>query len=53
LTENGDIGWSILYDRFIEEINKDPSDLLGPAIDNEEEEVDEEEELEKKENKDD
>ncbi|PKK62036.1 hypothetical protein RhiirC2_790962 [Rhizophagus irregularis] len=49
LTENGDIGWSTLYDRFIEEINKDPSDLLGPAIDNEEE-IAEEDELMEEEN---
>jgi hypothetical protein len=29
LTENGEIGWSTLYDRFIKEINN----LLGPATD--------------------
>ncbi len=56
LTENGDIGhcivWSTLYDHFIEEISKDPSDLLGPAVDNEEEIIAEEEELEE-ENEDD
>jgi len=45
LTENGDIRWSILYDCFIEEINKNSSDLLGLAVDNEEEEINEEEKL--------
>ena len=30
LTENA---WSALYDRHIEEINSDPIDLLGPAVD--------------------
>ncbi len=42
----------MLYDHFIKEISKDPSDLLGPAIDNEEEIIAEEKELEE-ENKDD
>ena len=56
MTENGNIGhcivWSTLYNRFVEEISKDPSDLLGPAVDNEEEIIAEEEELEE-ENEDD
>ncbi|RHZ81257.1 hypothetical protein Glove_122g121 [Diversispora epigaea] len=48
LTENGNITWSILYDNFIEEINEDPNDVLGLAIDKEEEieEEDPEEEIE-------
>ncbi|RHZ57019.1 hypothetical protein Glove_395g64 [Diversispora epigaea] len=46
LTEDGNIIWSILYDNFIEEINKDLNDLLGLAID-EEEEIEEEDQEEK------
>ena len=55
MNENGDISqikWSTLYDRFIKEINQDLSDLLGPAVDNEEEIIAKEEE-EQEEDKDD
>ena len=44
LTENGDIRWTTLYNRFIGEINKDSNNFLGQAVDNEEE-IDKEEEL--------
>ncbi|CAG8802972.1 2782_t:CDS:2, partial [Cetraspora pellucida] len=50
LTENNTVSWTVLYERYLEEIHADPVDLLGPPVDNEEvdnvEEVDEEEQLE-------
>ena len=46
LTENRTVEWSALYDHYIEEINTDPIDLLGLAIDNEENEIIDEEDKE-------
>ena len=46
LTENDTIEWSTLYSRYIEKINFDPADLLGPPLDHEESEIiDNDEEL--------
>ena len=46
LTEDGTIAWSTLYNNHIKEINADPIDLLGLAVDNTENEMaNEEEEL--------
>lgn len=42
LTEDGNISWSTIYNRHIEEIDADPMDVLGPPIDNENDEVIEE-----------
>ncbi|CAG8846796.1 13885_t:CDS:1, partial [Racocetra persica] len=33
LTNNYTIEWSTLYNRYYEEINNDPIDLLGPHVD--------------------
>jgi ATP-dependent DNA helicase PIF1 len=46
LTENGTTAWSTLYNRYLEEINADPIDILGPPIDNEENEIIDEEDYE-------
>ena len=37
LTENHTLSWIDLYNRHLSEINDDPSDLIGPAVDNLEE----------------
>ena len=44
LTENETIAWSTLYDYYLEEINADPIDLLGPPTYEENEIIDEEDE---------
>ncbi|CAG8821888.1 19167_t:CDS:1, partial [Cetraspora pellucida] len=46
LTENGTVEWSILFTRYYEEINADGNDILGPAVDNEDETTDNEDEVE-------
>ena len=38
LTENETVAWSTLYNCYLEEINADLIDLLGPPRDNEEDE---------------
>lgn len=44
LIDNSDTSWSISYSQHIDTINRDPADLIGQPIDNEDEDVNSDEE---------